>query len=182
MQPLQHNPIAVILPNRATISSVSTTSSSLHDITYPVNVFNNNQLHHSLESVAILTNGMNCSLMLDKLGATIRDSRGAIINHTPKLSAERIWTFDRDAPLPFNSASAVIRHDLHADSVAYAYAFFNSPPNSTSAHALCTGYLRSYPHLTYEMYQKNQPQSVATAKGHLDQHRKNQRSTKFRAI
>ena len=181
MKPIVHNPITVILPNHATISSVSTTSSSLNDYTYPVNVFKNDHLHHSLESVATFTNDIDGSVTLDKFDATIRDSKGAVINHTPKLPADRIWTFDRYAPLPFYSAAAVIRHDLHADFVAYAYASFNSPPNSTFVHALKSDYFRAYPNLNYDMFQRNQPQSVATAKGHLNENRKKDRSMKPRA-
>ena len=175
--------MTVILPNRATISTIATASSSLNDHPYAINVFDDSHFHHSLESVATFTNDMDGSVILDKFGATIRNSTGAIINYTPKLLADRIWTFDRDAPLPQqDSASAVVRHDLHADFVAYAHASFNSPPNSTFAHALKSGYLRPYPNLNYGMFQRNQPQSVATAKGHLDQTRKNQRSTKTRII
>ena len=122
---------------------------------------------------------MNGSVTLDKFGATIRNDQGIVINYTPKEPADRIWTFDRDAPLPQqDSASAVVRHDLHADFVAYAHASFNSPPTSTFAHALKSGYLRSYPNLTYAVFQQNMPQSVATAKGHLDQSRKTHRSSK----
>ena len=131
MIPIVHKPMTVILPNNATISSVSTASSSLNDYTYPVNVFSNSHLHHSLESVATFTNDMNGSVTLDKFGATIRNDKGIVINYTSKEPADRIWTFDRDAPLPQqpDSASAVIRHDLHADFVAYAHASFNSQPS-----------------------------------------------------
>ena len=142
-------------------------------LTYSVNVFNNDHLHHSLESVATFTNDMDGSVTLDNFGATIRNDKGFIINYKPKEPADRIWTFDQDAPLPHQDlASAVVRHDLHADFVAYAHASFNSPPNSTFAHALQSGYLRSHPHLNDAMFQKNMPQSAATAKGHLDQSRK----------
>ena len=117
-----HTPMTVILPNRATISTIATASSSLNDHPYAINVFDDSHLHHSLESVATFTNDMDGSVTLDKFGATIRNSTGAIINYTPKLPGDRIWTFDRDAPLPQqDSASAVIRHDLHADFVAYAH-------------------------------------------------------------
>ena len=173
--------MTVVLPNNTTISSVSTTSSSLDVHPYDINVFANSQLHHSLESVATFTNDINGSVTLDKFGATIQNEKGIVINYTPKEPADRIWTFDRDAALP-DSASAVVRHDLNADFVAYAHTSFNSPPNSTFSHALKCGYLRTYPHLTYDMFQKNMPQSIATAKGHLDQSRKNHRSTKHRTI
>ena len=154
MKNVAHTPMTVILPNRATVSTIATASSSVDDHPYAINVFDDFHLHHSLESVTTFTNDMNGSVTLDKFGATIRDSTGATINYTPKLPADRIGTFDRDAPLPQqqDSASAVIRHDLHADFVAYAHASFNSPSKSTFAHALHTGYLRSYPNLTYDMF------------------------------
>ena len=86
--------MTVILPNRHTISTIATASSSLNNHPYAINVFEDSHLHHSLGSVATFTNDMDGSITLDKFGATIRDSRGAIISHTPKLPAEYIWTFD----------------------------------------------------------------------------------------
>jgi len=101
---------------------------------------------------------------------------------------QNFWT-DRQDPASVTSHSsvlgsvaAVVRHDLHADFVAYAHGSLGSPPNATLSRALKAGYLRSYPHLTYDMWQKNQPQAVATAKGHLDKNRRNQRSTKIKPL
>ena len=82
--------MTVKLPNSATISSVSTTSSSIDDYTYPVNVFSNSQLHHLLQSVATFTNDMNGSVTLDKFGATIRNDKGIVINYTSKEPTDRI--------------------------------------------------------------------------------------------
>jgi hypothetical protein len=230
--------MSVLLPNNAVISSVSTASTSLGPHNYRINVFKDTDLHHSLESVATFANDLNGSVTFTKDGATIRNSAGDVINYSPKPPAARMWTFDRDAPLPTPSAegyaaatsfyplsltsptpqnfstfaqmgtgcqnfqtdrpelasppppplpvpgtaAAVVRHDLHADFVAYAHGSLGSPPNATFSRALKAGYLRSYPHLTYDMWQKNQPQAVATAKGHLDRNRRNQRSTKPKPV
>ena len=94
MKPIAHTPITVLLPNRATISPIATTTSSLDNHTYPVHVFDDSHLHHSLESVATFTNDMNGSVTLDKFGATIRNDKGIVINYTPKDPADRIWTFE----------------------------------------------------------------------------------------
>ena len=182
---ISHKPLSVLLPNNAIISSVSTASTSLGNHSYNVNVFNDNDLHHSLEAVATFTNDMHGSVLFNEQGATIYGADNKIINFTPKVLTDRVWTLDRHAlssaspllPHPAHAA-AVVRHDLHADFVAYAHASFMSPPNHTFSHALKAGWLDSYPRLTYDMFQQNKPLSVACAKGHLDLNRKNQHSTR----
>ena len=62
--------------------------------------------------------------------------------------------------------------------MAFAHASFNSPPNATFDYALQHGFLRNFPHLTIDMWRKNKPNSVVTAKSHLDLHRQNYRSTR----
>lgn len=52
------------------------------------------------------------------------------------------------------------------------------PALSKLEKALQQGYVRSLPDLTIKTLRRHPPQSVATAKGHLDQTRKNVRSTK----
>ena len=108
---------------------------------------------------------------------TTRNASGRITNFSPKDVHARIWTFNSSAPNPHH-ASAVVRHDLHADFVAYAHASFDSPPNDTFDYALQHGFLRNFPHLTLDMWRKNKPNAVITAKSHLDLHRQNHRSTR----
>jgi hypothetical protein len=67
-----------------------------------------------------------------------------------------------------------------AELVAYSHATLFSPALSTLEHALKKGYVRNFPGLTAKTLRRHPPQSVATAKGHLDQTRKKLRSTKPR--
>ena len=96
--PSPHSPTDVILPNNTTISSVATASTSIGAHTFPVHVFNNPDLHHSLQSVATFTNDLDGSVLFDKYGATIRNATGAIVNYSPKDPTARIWTFNTSAP------------------------------------------------------------------------------------
>ena len=62
--------------------------------------------------------------------------------------------------------------------VAFSHAALFSPALSTLVTALTKGFLPQMPGLTLTTLRKYPPQSVATVKGHLDQIRKNIRSTK----
>jgi hypothetical protein len=62
--------------------------------------------------------------------------------------------------------------------VAFAHATLFSPVLSTLEAALTRGYLTNFPGLTPAMLRKYQPRSIAMHKGHMDQKRKNQKSTK----
>eukprot|EP00957_Ditylum_brightwellii_P128002 9761882-Ditylum_brightwellii.AAC.1 len=52
------------------------------------------------------------------------------------------------------------------------------PVSSTWKKAIRRGYFTTWPGLTEKLVQKHLPKSDATTKGHLDQQRKNIRSTK----
>ena len=65
-----------------------------------------------------------------------------------------------------------------ADLVAFHHAALFSPALSTLEAALHKGFLPPFPGLTLSALRRHPPQSVATIKGHLDQIRKNLRSTK----
>ena len=64
-----------------------------------------------------------------------------------------------------------IKLDTDAEFVAFVHASFGSPPVATFLAAARAGWLDAYPRLTPSMIAANMPNSVATAKGHLDQTR-----------
>eukprot|EP00957_Ditylum_brightwellii_P125211 9544748-Ditylum_brightwellii.AAC.1 len=74
-------------------------------------------------------------------------------------------------------------YKLHAkkDLVQYFHAASFSPVLSTWCKAVCRGYFTTLPGLTEKLVQKNLHKSNATVKGHLNQARKNVRSTKPKA-
>jgi hypothetical protein len=61
--------------------------------------------------------------------------------------------------------------------VAFAHATLFSPALSMLENALKHGYLTNFPGLTAQTLRKHPPRSLAMVKGHMDQARKNQRST-----
>ena len=61
--------------------------------------------------------------------------------------------------------------------IKFTHAAHGSPAISTLTQAVRRGYLHTYPCLTLDMLVKHPPLSMATAKGHLDQHRQGLRST-----
>jgi hypothetical protein len=62
--------------------------------------------------------------------------------------------------------------------VTFAHAALFSPSLSTLCTALDLKHVTGFPGLTSKLVRKYPPQSVATAMGHMDQSRKNQRSSK----
>ena len=81
-------------------------------------------------------------------------------------------------PMLLHHSFAAIHSATPAELVAFAHASLFSPALSTLTTALKRGYLPNFMGLTAKALRKYPPHSVAMVKGHLDQARKNQRSTK----
>ena len=64
--------------------------------------------------------------------------------------------------------------------VHFYHATVGAPAISTFIEATARGYLDCFPHLTVRKIRRNKPHTVATSLGHLDQTRKNYKSTKPR--
>jgi hypothetical protein len=65
-----------------------------------------------------------------------------------------------------------------SERIAFYHAALFSPSLSTWCDAIDNGHLTSWPELTSAQVRKHPPQSMAMHKGHMDQDRSNQRSTK----
>ena len=96
---------------------------------------------------------------------------------------------DRSPPSPITEsrteepqyhASAVIHHENYSQLVHFYHATVGAPAISTFIEATARGYLDCFPHLTVRKIRRNKPHTVATSLGHLDQTRKNYKSTKPR--
>ena len=81
-----------------------------------------------------------------------------------KLSGERCYNIHR-----LNKITEVLE---------YIYASLFSPKKSTLLEAIKNNNLSTFPGLTYKNAQRYINETIATAKGHLDRTRKNERSTK----
>jgi len=79
---------------------------------------------------------------------------------------------------PLATCNAVTSPTKLADMIAFSHAALFSPALSTLQQALEAGYITGFPGLTAATVKKFPPKSIAMFKGHLDQTRKNQRSTK----
>ena len=82
-----------------------------------------------------------------------------------------------DTPVPHHCNGA-IHSATPSELVAFSHAALFSPALSTLHMALERGFLSDIPGLTTKSLAKYPPASFAMVKGHLDQTRKNQRSTK----
>lgn len=82
------------------------------------------------------------------------------------------------APHQVPQANSVTQPTKAADMVAFSHAALFSPTLSTLQTALDKGYVIGFPGLTSKTLKKYPPQSVAMHKGHMDQTRANQQSTK----
>ena len=81
-------------------------------------------------------------------------------------------------PSLLHQSYAAIPSTTSAELVAFAHACLFSPALSTLKRALDCGYLPHFMGLTSTTLANNPPDSVAMVKGHMDQARKNQKSTK----
>ena len=80
-----------------------------------------------------------------------------------------------DIRLQCNATAGTARPD---ELIAFSHAALFSPVLSTLEYALRSNFIIHFPGLTVPLLRKYPPKSLATAKGHLDQIRKNIRSTK----
>jgi hypothetical protein len=86
-----------------------------------------------------------------------------------------LWHVDPPKPVQFAHA---IGDPTSAELVTFAHATLFSPALSTIEAAIGKGYLTNFPGLTLRSLRQNPPRSIATAKGHMDQTRKNLQTTK----
>jgi hypothetical protein len=83
-----------------------------------------------------------------------------------------------DLPPPKLHLANRIGDPKTSELVAYAHAAMFSPVLTTLEQALTKGFLINFPGLTATSLRKHPPISIPMSKGHLDQTRQNQRSTK----
>jgi Reverse transcriptase (RNA-dependent DNA polymerase) len=129
---------------------------------------------HSLLSVGQLCDA-GCEAHFTKTSAEIIYD-GKTVLAGARNTRDKLWHLE----LPSNDicANAATTNAGPAALVEFAHGALFSPPLSTLEQALRKGHLTNFPGLTLDLLRKYPPSSAATIKGHLDQSRKNQRSTK----
>ena len=96
-------------------------------------------------------------------------------DYTDKLCTVTPATHTDNDNIP--TANNVIHHEINANYVGWMHATLGSPPISSLIKAIHRGALRNIPRLTTKIVRQNPPHTRATAMGHLDNTRANQRST-----
>jgi hypothetical protein len=79
---------------------------------------------------------------------------------------------------PVHLCNSIGQPNTLADRVAFYHTSCNFPVLSSWIKAVDAGFFTTFPDLTADLIRKFPPHSEATVKGHLDQARANQRSTK----
>lgn len=144
-------------------------------------------LHNqSLLSIGHLCDA-GCSIELDATSLTVRYNDTIVLTGT-RTPQTRLWQVDRGHTptahccTPTHSANTAIGSATPAETVAFAHASLFSPALSTLHAALDAGWLLNFPGLSARALRKHPPQSYPMVKGHLDQVRRNTRSTKPKFI
>jgi len=112
---------------------------------------------------------------------TVSHADETILTGRHDTSTNRLWHVDLPPTVapPSHWANAALHPTKIKELVAFSHASLGSPVPSTLEAALAaTNELKALPGLTLESFRKHTPNSVATAKAHLKQTRKNQHSTK----
>jgi hypothetical protein len=109
---------------------------------------------------------------------------GICIMHGERNPSNNLWKIVHESSVappptfPHHQAQAAIGSPTTAELVAYAHATLFLSALSTIEQALAMGWIHNFPGLTTKTIRRHPPRSIPMVKGHLDQARKNQRSTK----
>jgi len=118
-----------------------------------------------------------CKVTFDVDSATV-EYGGETVLTGPRDPKSRLYHFDlQPAATCFGATTGASPADL----VAFSHATLFSPALSTLERAIAKGYVTGFPGLTNATLKRHPPQSIAMHKGHLDQERKNLRSTRNKA-
>jgi len=183
-QPATH-PIAIHNPNGTIMYSTHTAELDIPHLPPAAR-----QVHivpdlasHTLLSIGQLCDA-GCDVTFNATAVTVTYLNRLILQGT-RTANTRLWHFDLPHPGPppplhmhEHQAMSALGSATPAELVAFAHAALFSPAPSTLAIALKKGFVQYFPGLTEKTLAKYPPRSYAMVKGHMDQTRKNQNSTK----
>jgi hypothetical protein len=175
--------ITVGLPNGATLQSSNTKNCTLNIPQLPCKARKAHLIpgltHSSLVSIGTLCDA-GCKASFDRTTVVITKNDGIVLTG-PRDTRTWLWKFPM-TPTP--TSITALPNTLQCANVLqlqtgirrmvkclHAAAF--SPVKCTWIAAIVKGYYTSWPGLTTSAVQKYYPQTIATAKGHLDQTRQN---------
>jgi hypothetical protein len=185
--------VKVTLPNGETMQSSHTAQLQLHpslpDIACRAHIFLS--LTCSLISVGQLCDS-GCTATFTANGVAIA-YQGKTTITGDRSPTNNLWCINLAAPLAVNDNTESVLHDqiekplscntvartYHAaDRIAFLHASCNYPVISTWLKEIESGFFTTFPGLTADLVRKYPPHSETTFRGHMDQERSNQRSTK----
>jgi Reverse transcriptase (RNA-dependent DNA polymerase) len=130
---------------------------------------------NSLISIGQLCDA-DCTVAFTKHDVTVAYQNEPVLTGS-RTPPHGLWHLDPSDSM--HHANAAVGAASPADLVAFAHAAMFSPALSTLAMALTKGYLSNFPGLSSALLRKFPPQSAPMIKGHLDQVRQNNQSTKL---
>jgi hypothetical protein len=167
-------PIHVILPNWQAIISSHTAL-----LPFPKLLAEGIQAHvfPQLRNHALISIGNLC----DARCTVLFDQKAVKVNYNDELVLEGnrmppgLWSTTIPAP---HQANATFTAPRKTAAIQHLHAILFSPTTQTRIKSINNGHFATWPMFTAKEIQKYLPKSVATTMGHLDQQRKNLRSTK----
>ena len=180
-------PINVTLPDNSTMANTHEGTLRIPGVSPAASkayIFSN--MASSLLSIGQLCDD-GCIALFDKCRVIIIKDNAVILmgRRDPQT---KLWVVDLDdaptmEPMPGPNilqyaANAAIAKETVAERIAFLHWCAGSPQLSTFCKAIDAGYFRSWPQLTSQLVRKHLPSSIPMIKGHLDQQRKNIKSTK----
>ena len=174
---LSTNPIAIRNPNGTIMYS-----SHEGELNLPTLPPDARHIHivPNLQSDTLLSIGQmcdaGCTVHFNAKEVSITSPDGKTI-HGERNADTKLWKIPLP-PIKLGQSNAAIGMPTTADRIAFTHAALFLPALSTLEQALKRGFLTNFPGLTPALLQKYPPQSIAMIKGHMDQARKNQQSTR----
>ena len=130
--------------------------------------------HHSLISIGTMCDS-DCTAVFNKHEVNIQHNNQTILTGK-RNPLSGLWNIPLETTTP--QINNVYQTKSIPDLIQYLHSAAFSPIASTWFKAIKRGYFQSWPGLTIEAARKHYPKTMATSKGHMDQTRSNQRSTK----
>jgi hypothetical protein len=186
------NPISVRLPNKSTMQNTHEGYMNVpHLPPEACKAYLFDDMQSSLISVGQICQA-GCTVKFDAHHVTIRKDDMIILKgqRDPTSGLYHVNLLSKQAPTAHPSdtghsyygyALSAIAAETIGERIAFLHACAGSPALSSFKSAIQAGYYTTWPELTAARVQKYLLASAATIKGHLDQQRKNLRSTKPKA-
>ena len=174
------NPITVYLPDKSTTQSTHTAKLNIPELPTAAR---ESHLFPALKGTSLISIpklcDAGCIAIFDKQKVTIKLKQ----SHKVTLQGTRcpitgLWKIPITTNPVTHMANSVTQPQTTAELVQFSHATLGSPPLSSFKAAIKKHMLQGFPGLTLANVNKYPPKSIATFKGHMDQSRANQRSTK----